>query len=153
MRNLSLAAALAAVVVAIASRGSGAGRSRHREWNTARRGSGRRRRRADRRHRRRRARGRGGAVRGAVGTATGVVGDVLGANERPRFREYVMREHIPSYRYAEPLRPGVVLPGEGVTYREVPREYGARPGYRYTVVNERPVIVDPVTRAVVDVLD
>ena len=94
-----------------------------------------------------------GAVAGAVGTATGIVGDVLGVNERPRFREYVVHERRPSYRFAEPLRPGVVLPREGVTYYEVPTEYATRPGYRYTVVNERPVIVDPATRRVVEVLD
>ncbi len=94
-----------------------------------------------------------GAVTGAVGTATGVVGDVLGVNERPRFREYVVRERRPSYRYAQPLRPGVVLPREGVTYYDVPTEYVTRPGYRYTVVNERPVIVDPATRRVVEILD
>ncbi|RYC32751.1 DUF1236 domain-containing protein [Lichenibacterium minor] len=94
-----------------------------------------------------------GAVTGAVGTATGIVGDVLGAGERPRFREYVVREHRPSYRYADPLRVGAVLPREGVTYYEVPSEYVTRPGYRYTVVNERPVIVDPATRQVVEVLD
>ena len=94
-----------------------------------------------------------GAVTGAVGTAAGVVGDVLGVDARPRFREYVVREHRPSFRYAEPLRPGVVLPREGVTYYEVPGEYATRPGYRYTVVNERPVIVDPATRRVVEILD
>ena len=94
-----------------------------------------------------------GAVTGAVGTATGIVGDVFGANERPRFREYVVREHRPSFRYADPLRVGAVLPREGVTYYEVPSEYVTRPGYRYTVVNERPVIVDPATRQVVEVLD
>ena len=94
-----------------------------------------------------------GATRGAVGTAAGVVGNVLGVEARPRFREYVVREHVPSYRYTERLRPGVVLPREGVVYREVPAEYAARPGYRYAVVNDRPVIVDPVTRAVVEILD
>ena len=94
-----------------------------------------------------------GAVTGAVGTATGIVGDVFGANERPRFREYVVREHRPSFRYADPLRIGAVLPREGVSYYEVPPEYVTRPGYRYTVVNERPVIVDPATRQVVEVLD
>ncbi|WP_237479504.1 DUF1236 domain-containing protein [Lichenibacterium dinghuense] len=94
-----------------------------------------------------------GAVTGAVGTATGIVGDIFGANERPRFREYVVREHRPSFRYAEPLHAGVVLPREGVTYYEVPSEYVTHPGYRYTVVNERPVIVDPATRKVVEVLD
>lgn len=94
-----------------------------------------------------------GAVTGAVGTATGIVGDVFGANERPRFREYVVREHRPSFHYAETLRPGVVLPREGVTYYEVPTEYVTKPGYRYTVVNDRPVIVDPATRKVVEVID
>ncbi len=94
-----------------------------------------------------------GAVTGAVGTATGIVGDVFGANERPRFREYVVREHRPSFRYADPLRVGAVLPREGVTYYEVPSEYVSRPGYRYTVINDRPVLVDPVTRQVVEVLD
>ncbi len=94
-----------------------------------------------------------GAATGAVGDATGLVGDVLGVNERPRFREYVVHEHRPSYRYADPLRVGVVLPREGVSYYDVPHEYVTRPGYRYAVVNDRPVIVDPQTRRVVEVLD
>ncbi len=94
-----------------------------------------------------------GAATGAVGDATGIVGDVLGVNERPRFREYVVHEHRPSYRFADPLRVGVVLPREGVSYYDVPHEYVTRPGYRYTVVNDRPVIVDPQTRRVVEVLD
>ena len=94
-----------------------------------------------------------GAATGAVGDATGIVGDVLGVNERPRFREYVVHEHRPSYRLVDPLRVGVVLPHEGVSYYDVPHEYVTRPGYRYTVVNDRAVIVDPQTRRVVEVLD
>ena len=78
---------------------------------------------------------------------------MLGVNERPRFREYVVREHRPSFRFAEPLRVGAVLPRAGVTYYDVPAEYVTRPGYRYTVVNERPVIVDPQTRRVIEVLE
>lgn len=94
-----------------------------------------------------------GAVTGAVGTATGIVGGVLGANERPRFREYVVHERRPSFRYAEPLRVGAVLPRAGVEYYDVPAEYVTRPGYRYTVVNERPVIVDPKTRQVIEIIE
>jgi hypothetical protein len=41
---------------------------------------------------------------------------------------------------------GVELPEEGVTYYEVPREYGARE-YRYTIINDRPVLVDPAAIA------
>jgi hypothetical protein len=33
-----------------------------------------------------------------------------------------------------------------VTYYEVPREYGARE-YRYTIINDRPVLVDPAAIA------
>ena len=94
-----------------------------------------------------------GAAAGAVGGAADVVGDVLGADERPRFREEVVREHRPSYRYAEPLRAGVVLPERGVTYYDVPPRYHVKPGYRYTIVNERPVIVEPRTRKVIEVIE
>lgn len=94
-----------------------------------------------------------GAATGAVGTAAGIVGGVLGVDERPRFREFVVREHRPSFRFGKPLRVGVVLPREGITYYDVPPEYRVRPGYRYTVINERPVLVDPATRRVVEVIE
>jgi hypothetical protein len=35
---------------------------------------------------------------------------------------------------------------------EVPQEYGVRE-YRYTVVNDRPVLVDPRTRRIVEVVE
>ena len=94
-----------------------------------------------------------GAATGAVGTATGIVGGVLGVEERPRFREFVVREHRPSYAYRRPVRVGAVLPRSGVTYYEVPREYQGAGGYRYTIVNERPVLVDPRTRRIVEVIE
>jgi hypothetical protein len=46
----------------------------------------------------------------------------------------------------------VVLPESGVTYYEVPAEYNA-PGYRYTYVNERPVLVEPRTRRIVEIIE
>ena len=95
----------------------------------------------------------GAAVGGAVGAVTGGVAGVLGVDERPRFREYVVREHVPSYRYAEPLRPGVILPEAGVRYYDVPAEYRAAHGYRYTVINEHPVLVEPRTRRVIEVIE
>ncbi len=94
----------------------------------------------------------GAIVGGAVGAATGTVGGILGVEDRPRFREYVVRERRPSYHYSEDLRVGVVLPENGVTYYEVPAEYHA-PGYRYAYVNERAVIVDPRTRRVVEIIE
>src|SRR5260221_97271 len=56
----------------------------------------------------------GGIVGGAVGAATGTVGGILGVEERPRFREYVVREHRPSFRYREDVRIGAGLPQPGL---------------------------------------
>jgi hypothetical protein len=47
---------------------------------------------------------------------------------------------------------GADLPGDGVTYYEVPQEYGAR-DYRYTIVNGRTVLVDPRTHRIVEVVE
>jgi len=95
----------------------------------------------------------GAIVGGTVGAATGTVEGILGVDERPRFREYVVHERRPSYTVHEDIRVGTVLPERGVTYYEVPAEYHVRPGYRYTVVNERPVIVEQRTRRIVEVID
>ncbi|MEA2841399.1 MAG: hypothetical protein QOF41_2729 [Methylobacteriaceae bacterium] len=95
----------------------------------------------------------GAVVGGVVGGVTGGVAGILGVDERPRFREYVVREHVPSYRYAEPVAVGAVLPEEGVRYYDVPAEYRGAHGYRYTVVNERPVLVEPRTRRIVEVIE
>jgi len=94
----------------------------------------------------------GAVVGGVVGAAAGTVGAILGVDDGPRFKEYVVRERRPSYRYTEEVRVGVVLPESGVTYYEVPAEYNA-PGYRYTYVNERPVLVEPRTRRIVEIID
>ena len=44
----------------------------------------------------------GAVVGGTVGAAVGTVGEILGVEDRPRFREYVVRERIPFI----PLRAG-----------------------------------------------
>ena len=90
-----------------------------------------------------------GAVVGGVGGA--VVGGIIGDNT-PRFKTYVHEQRVPSYTYKDEVRIGAVLPEAGVTYREVPAEYGIR-GYRYTVVNNRTVLVEPGTRKIVQVIE
>ena len=89
---------------------------------------------------------------GTIGGVVGGVAGILGVEERPRFRRYVVEEHRPSYRYQGDVRVGAVLPEAGVTYYEVPPEYGVRE-YRYTVVNDRPVLVDPRTHRIVEVVE
>jgi Protein of unknown function (DUF1236) len=92
-------------------------------------------------------------TRGTIGAATGTVGGILGVEERPRFREYVIREHRPSFGYEGDVRVGAVLPPRGVTLYAVPREYHVRPGYRYAIVNDRPVIVEPRSRRIVEIIE
>jgi hypothetical protein len=94
----------------------------------------------------------GAVVGGAVGAATGTVGGILGVDDRPRFREYVEHERRPSYRYSGDVRVGAVLPSRGVTYYDVPARYKVKK-YRYTVVNDRTVLVDPRTHRVVEVIE
>jgi len=94
----------------------------------------------------------GAIVGGTVGGVVGGVAGVLGVDQRPRFHRYVVEQRRPSYRYERDLAVGVVLPEQGVTYYDVPQEYGIR-DYRYTVVNDRTVLVDPRTRRVVQIVE
>ena len=94
----------------------------------------------------------GAVVGGVIGGVVGGVAGVLGVDQRPRFHSYVVEQHRPSYQYREDVRIGAVLPEEGVTYYEMPPEYGVR-DYRYTVVNNRTVLVDPRTHRIVEVIE
>jgi hypothetical protein len=89
-----------------------------------------------------------GAVVGGVGGA--VVGGISDANQQSRFNTYVVEQNTPSYTYSSEVAVGAELPEAGVTYYDVPAEYGTQ--YRYTVVNKRTVLVDPRTRRVVQVI-
>src|SRR5471030_2628732 len=62
----------------------------------------------------------GAVVGGTVGAAVGTIGGILGVEDRPRFREYVVRERLPSYRYDNDFRVGAMLPESGVIYYDVP---------------------------------
>lgn len=95
----------------------------------------------------------GGAVGGVVGGATGAAAGLLGVDQAPKFRDYTMREHRSSSRFDGSLQAGTRLPLSGITYYAVPAEYGVSPRYRYTIVNNHAVIVDPTTRRIVQVID
>jgi hypothetical protein len=94
----------------------------------------------------------GGPVGAAVGAGVGAVAGGIADDTRPRFRSYVSERRVPSYRYEREVRVGADLPESGVTYYEVPKEYGVTK-YRYTVVNDRAVLVDPGTHRIVQVIE
>jgi hypothetical protein len=98
----------------------------------------------------------GAIVAGPVGAVVGGVGGFIvgGISDetRPRFRTYVVEQKRPSYAYSSDVVVGAELPSAGVTYYETPAEYGVK-DYRYTVVNNRTVLVDPRTHRIVQIID
>jgi hypothetical protein len=95
----------------------------------------------------------GAAVGGVAGGVAGGIAGLLGADQRPRFREYVAGEHIPSSRTSQPVTVGMVLPAAGITLYAIPREFRVPPDYRYAVVNQKVVLVEPRSREIVEVID
>lgn len=94
----------------------------------------------------------GAVVGGVVGAVGGGVAGLLGVDQRPRFRDYVVHEHHQSYAYDHAVAVGAILPDGGVAYYDVPPEYGVR-GYRYAIVNDRTVLVDPRDHRIADVIE
>lgn len=78
--------------------------------------------------------------------------DGIAVDQRPAFRQYVIREHVPTYTVPDRIVVGGILPEEGVTYYDVPQTYGVTP-YRYTVVNGETILVEPRTRRIVQVVE
>ena len=78
--------------------------------------------------------------------------DGIAVDQRPAFREYIIRERVPSYIIPDRVIVGGVLPETGVTYYDVPQTFGVTP-YRYTVVNGQTILVEPRTRRIVQVVE
>ncbi len=88
------------------------------------------------------------------GVTTGLAADDIGIPDdlRPRFREYVVRENVPDYTVPGRVVVGTTLPEAGVTYYDVPQQYGAN-RYRYSRVNGQYILVEPRTRRIVQVIE
>ena len=95
-----------------------------------------------------------GYTTGVVRGPAVIVDDAAGitVDQRPAFREYVIRERVPNYTIPEHVIVGGTLPETGVTYYDVPQTFGVTP-YRYTVVNGETVLVEPRTRRIVQVVE
>jgi Protein of unknown function (DUF1236) len=76
----------------------------------------------------------------------------IAVDQRPAFREYIVRERVPTYTIPDRVIVGGVLPEAGITYYDVPQTFGPTP-YRYTVVNGRTVLVEPRSRRIVQVVE
>ena len=87
---------------------------------------------------------------GAVIVGGGAVG--IAVDQRPAFRQYIVRERVPNYTIQDRVVVGAILPDSGVTFYDVPQTFGTTT-YRYTVVNGETVLVEPRTRRIVQVID
>ena len=92
-----------------------------------------------------------GVVRGGAVIVNDDV-DAIAIDQRPAFREYIIRERVPNYIIPDRVIVGGVLPETGVTYYDVPQTFGVTP-YRYTVVNGQTVLIEPRTRRIVQVVE
>jgi hypothetical protein len=92
-----------------------------------------------------------GVVRGGPAVIDDDV-DGIAVDQRPAFRQYIVREHVPNYTVPDRVVVGGVLPEDGVTYYDVPQTYGVTP-YRYTVVNGQTILVEPRSRRIVQVIE
>lgn len=94
----------------------------------------------------------GGPVGAVIGGVGGAIVGGIAEDRRREFRTYVVEENVPSYAYDREVVVGAELPTAGVRYYEVPARYG-KTQYRYTVVNNRTVLVDPGTHRVVQIIE
>ncbi len=53
--------------------------------------------------------------------------DTIAVDQRPAFREYIVRERVPNYTIPDRVIVGGVLPETGVTYYDVPQTFGVTP--------------------------
>jgi hypothetical protein len=89
---------------------------------------------------------------GRAGTVVIEDSEGIAVDQRPAFREYIVRERVPTYTIPDRVVVGGVLPEAGITYYDVPQTYGSTP-YRYTVVNGQTVLVEPRSRRIVQVIE
>jgi hypothetical protein len=92
-----------------------------------------------------------GVTTGSIG-GQGDLDNGIASDQRRNFQRYVVDEQTPSYRVPGDIQIGTTLPDIGVTYYDVPERFGAT-RFRYTIVNDRTVLVDPKTRKVVQVVE
>jgi hypothetical protein len=93
-----------------------------------------------------------GVVRGGGPVIINEEVDGIAVDQRPAFREYIIRERVPNYTVPDRVIVGGVLPETGVTIYDVPQSFAVTP-YRYTVVNGRTILVEPRTRRIVQVVE
>ena len=79
-------------------------------------------------------------------------GGGLTADQSTKVKAYVTKEKRSSVKVTEKVAVGEPLPSS-VQFYAIPADAGVQTQYRYTVVNDRTVLVDPGTRRVIQVIE
>jgi Protein of unknown function (DUF1236) len=93
-----------------------------------------------------------GVARGSSSVIVDDDADGIAVDQRPAFREYIVRERVPEYTIPDRVIVGGILPESGIVTYDVPQTFGVTP-YRYTVVNGQTILVDPHSRRIVQVVE
>jgi phage tail tape-measure protein len=91
-----------------------------------------------------------GAVVGGIGGAA--AGGALTAPQTTQVQQYVVTQRRPSVRVQDRVVVGETLPQQVELYA-IPADAGVQTQYRYSVVNDRTVLVDPGTRRIIQVIE
>ena len=95
-----------------------------------------------------------GPSRQAPGATSRGGPSLIGADQRTHFRKYAMRKHRATpYSFREPVAAGTILPPVGIELYEIPPKFKVPAEYRYAVVNNLVLLVDPVTHQIVEVIE
>ena len=89
-------------------------------------------------------------VSGAAFAQTTVTTTVT-PEQQAKVKTYVMKEKKPSLKVTEQVTVGSTLPSS-VEFYSLPSDVGVT-NYRYTVVNDRTVLVDPASRKIIQIIE
>jgi hypothetical protein len=76
----------------------------------------------------------------------------LSSGEATKIRDYVTKEKTPSAKVAEQVTVGSILP-TSVTLYPLPAHIGVKGDFRYSVVNDRIVLVEAKTHKVTEIIE
>lgn len=88
---------------------------------------------------------------GAAWAQTSTTTTTITTDQAAKVKTYVMKEQKPSVKFSGTVAVGTTLPAD-VEFYALPDEVGVD-RYRYTVVNDRTVLVEPSTRKVIRIIE
>jgi hypothetical protein len=92
-----------------------------------------------------------GAALAQTSTTTTTTSQTITTEQAGKIRTYVQKEKKPSVKIQEQVSVGSTLPGTTQFYT-FPDDVGVK-NYRYSIINDRTVIVDPSTRRVIQIIE